>query len=45
MQILQQVSKAVPASYAEHPLANSVELWALLIAAAVLLLEWLFSRR
>lgn len=45
MQFLQQLTHAVPASYAESPIAHSVELWVLLIAAGVLLLEWLASRR
>jgi hypothetical protein len=45
MQILQQLTTAVPASYAEHAVAQSVELWVLLIAAGVLLVEWLLSRR
>jgi hypothetical protein len=45
MQILQQLTRAVPASYPENPIAHSVELWVLLIAAGVLLIEWLASRR
>ncbi|HYE41699.1 MAG TPA: hypothetical protein VEB23_17305 [Ramlibacter sp.] len=45
MQILQQLNHAVPASYAESPIAHSVEFWALLIAAGLVLLEWLLSRR
>jgi hypothetical protein len=45
MQILQQLTTAVPASYAEHAVAQSVELWVLLIAAGVLLVEWILSRR
>lgn len=44
MQILQQLSWAVPSSYAEHTM-NSVELWVLLIAALVLAIEWIASRR
>lgn len=45
MQILQQFAQAVPVSYADHPPAAAVESWVLLIAGAVLLLEWLLSRR
>lgn len=45
MQILQQLASAVPDSYAESPLAHSVEFWVLLIAAGVVLIEWLVSRR
>lgn len=45
MQILQQLTHAVPASYAESPLAHSVEFWVLLIAAGLVLIEWLVSRR
>lgn len=44
MEILHELSAAVPASYAEHTM-NSLEVWALLIAAALVLLEWLASRR
>ena len=44
MHIVQQLAQAVPASYADHPAAHSVELWALLLALAVLLVEWLISR-
>lgn len=44
MQILHQLSKAVPSSYADHTM-NSVEVWALLIAAVVLVVEWIASRR
>ena len=45
MQILEQLVQAVPVSYAESSLAQSVEWWLLLIAAGVLFVEWLVSRR
>lgn len=45
MQFLQQLTHFVPASYAESPLAHSVEFWVLLIAAGVVLIEWIVSRR
>ncbi len=45
MQILQQLSQSLPVSYAESAPAHSIELWLLLIAACVLLIEWLASRR
>jgi len=44
MQILHQLSRAVPSSYAEHTM-NSVEVWVLLIAAVVVAIEWIASRR
>lgn len=44
MQILQQLTQAVPNVYAEHP-TDSVVLWTLLIAAGIVLLEWIVSRR
>jgi hypothetical protein len=45
MQFLQQFATAIPDSYMAQSLAHSVESWFLLIAAGVLLLEWLLSRR
>jgi hypothetical protein len=44
MQFLQQLT-TIPDPYMEQALAHSVETWVLLIAAGVLLLEWLLSRR
>lgn len=32
-------------AYAQHPLVNSVALWAVVIAAALVLLEWMLARR
>ena len=45
MQILHQLASAVPDSYAETSFVQSMEFWVLLIAAGVLVLEWLASRR
>lgn len=45
MQILQQLAQSLPVSYAESSPAQSIEPWLLLIAAGVLLIEWLASRR
>lgn len=44
MQILQQLTQAVPSVYVEHPM-DSVVQWVLLIAAGLVLLEWIVSRR
>ncbi len=45
MQILQQLAQSLPVSYAESSRGHSIELWLLLIAGGVLLIEWLASRR
>lgn len=46
MQTIQQfASSVVPASYAESPVVHSVEFWTLVIAAGLVFIEWLASRR
>jgi hypothetical protein len=44
MQILHQLATAVPLSYADQDAVSPVVLWTLVIAGALVLLEWLFSR-
>ena len=44
MKFLHDLATAVPLSYADHDAVSPVVLWTLLIAGALVLLEWLFSR-